>query len=51
MIWGGDWPVVNLGGGLSHWVKLTRSLFSQLSSDEGRLVQFQNAREIYRLAG
>lgn len=47
MLWGGDWPVINLGGGLSEWVELTRLLLSNLSSDEQRLIGKRNAAAIY----
>ena len=31
MLWGGDWPVVNLGVGLPDWIALTRDLLESLS--------------------
>jgi predicted TIM-barrel fold metal-dependent hydrolase len=47
MLWGGDWPVIDIGGGLSEWMKLTSILLSDLSADEQHLVVQQNARDIY----
>jgi predicted TIM-barrel fold metal-dependent hydrolase len=47
MVWGGDWPVIDVGGGLSAWVKMTPDLLSGLSNDELRLIGTQNAKDIY----
>jgi predicted TIM-barrel fold metal-dependent hydrolase len=47
MIWGGDWPVINVGGGLSRWVDLTSALLSDLSDDERNLIGQLNALSIY----
>jgi predicted TIM-barrel fold metal-dependent hydrolase len=47
MLWGGDWPVINIGGGLFDWVMLTSYLLSELSSDEQSLIGIQNASDIY----
>ena len=49
MVWGGDWPVCNLGSGLPGWISLTHALLSDLSADERGLIGHQNAREIYGL--
>lgn len=46
-LWGGDWPVIDIGGGLFDWVKLTSNLLSELSDDEQNLIGTQNARDIY----
>ena len=50
IVWGGDWPVVNLGSGLPEWIRLTRRLISGLSADEQSLIAAGNARAIYRLS-
>lgn len=34
VVWGGNWPEVNLGGGFSIWIELTRDLLGGLSSAE-----------------
>lgn len=47
MVWGGDWPVVNLGAGLPGWIAMTRSLLAGLSQDERALVGHRNARALY----
>ena len=51
MIWGGDWPVVNLGVGLPDWIDLSRALLRHLSADEQAQIGHQNARRVYGLAG
>ena len=49
MVWGGDWPVVNLGTGLPEWVDLSRDLLSGLSDAEQTQVASATARRVYRL--
>lgn len=50
VLWGGDWPVVNLGAGLPDWIALTRELLSGLSADETAEVAHRTARKIYALS-
>lgn len=47
IIWGGDWPVIHVGGGLLDWVKITEVLLAELSTDERKQIGEQNARMIY----
>ena len=47
MLWGGDWPVANIGAGLPGWIALTRALLADLSTDEQNAVTEANARRIY----
>jgi predicted TIM-barrel fold metal-dependent hydrolase len=49
MLWGGDWPVVNLGAGLPGWIDLTRALLAPLSADEQAAIAQGTARRVYRL--
>ena len=49
MVWGGDWPVVNLGTGLPEWIDLSRDLLSGLSDAEESQVASATARRVYRL--
>lgn len=51
MIWGSDWPVCTLGGGLSTWVGATHALLSGVSLEEKTSVLSQNARRLWRLPG
>ena len=49
LVWGGDWPVVNLGNGLLAWSNITRELLSELTPDERTLILSTNAKKIYRI--
>ena len=49
IVWGSDWPVVNLGTGLPDWIALTNQLLAGLSADECAAIGTQNAGRIYRL--
>lgn len=49
VLWGGDWPVVNLGAGLPAWVAISRRLLAGLSAPEQAAVAQGNARRVYRL--
>jgi predicted TIM-barrel fold metal-dependent hydrolase len=48
VLWGGDWPVVNLGIGLPDWIALTRDLLGGLSTAEQGQIGQGNARRVYR---
>ena len=47
MLWGGDWPVVNLGAGLPRWIDMTRDLLADLSADEQHAIGQGTARRVY----
>jgi predicted TIM-barrel fold metal-dependent hydrolase len=49
MLWGGDWPVVNLGVGLTDWIALTHALLNGLSSNEQSQIAQGTARQVYRV--
>jgi predicted TIM-barrel fold metal-dependent hydrolase len=49
VVWGSDWPVCTLGGGLSTWVAATHALTSGASADEKAKLLSGNARRIWRL--
>jgi predicted TIM-barrel fold metal-dependent hydrolase len=49
MLWGGDWPVVNLGTGMPDWITLTHALLSGLQPAEQAQVCSGTARRVYRL--
>ncbi len=49
VLWGGDWPVVNLGIGLPDWISLTRTLLQDLSPAEQGQIGSGNARRVYRI--
>lgn len=47
MLWGSDWPVVNLAGGYAKWLASAESLLADLSPDEKTAVFGGNAARIY----
>jgi predicted TIM-barrel fold metal-dependent hydrolase len=49
VLWGSDWPVVNLGCGLPEWIAMTRGFLSRLSDAEANAVASGTARRVYRL--
>lgn len=49
LVWGGDWPVVNLGVGLGTWIDLSRALLSGIGAADQMAVASANARRIYQL--
>ncbi len=50
MVWGSDWPVVNLGKGIQEWIKVTNSILAKLSSDEASKIASFNAERIYKIS-
>lgn len=49
VLWGSDWPVVNLGSGLPGWIDISRALLAGLSEAEQFAVAQGTARRVYRL--
>lgn len=49
VVWGSDWPVCTLGGGLSTWVGATRALLEGTSKSEADKLLFENARRIWSI--
>ncbi|WGR95595.1 amidohydrolase family protein [Bradyrhizobium sp. ISRA443] len=47
MLWGSDWPVVNLAGGYASWFAASESLLADLSADEKAAIYGGNAARIY----
>lgn len=47
VVWGSDWPVVNLAGGYERWRALTRDVLSALGETERRQVLGGNAERLY----
>jgi L-fuconolactonase len=47
LLWGSDWPVVNLAGGYAKWVAAAESLLAGLSPDDNADVFGGNAARIY----
>jgi hypothetical protein len=47
LLWGSDWPVVNLAGGYEKWFAATETLLANLSPDDKAAVFGGNAARIY----
>jgi L-fuconolactonase len=47
MLWGSDWPVVNLAGGYAKWFAAAEALLADLSPDEKADIFGGNAARIY----
>jgi L-fuconolactonase len=50
LIWGSDWPVVNLAGGYRRWWSAAAELVASLSDAERAAITGDNARRFYGLA-
>lgn len=49
VVWGSDWPVCTLGGGLHAWVAATHALLEGTSPDERRKLLSGNAKALWNL--
>ncbi|HTV69727.1 MAG TPA: amidohydrolase [Rhizobiaceae bacterium] len=49
VVWGSDWPVCTLGGGLLHWIAATFALTAGCSLDERERLFWRNADKIWNL--
>ena len=49
LMWGSDWPVLNLASDYSHWVNITEAFLSSLSSAQQAKIWSQTAIEFYNL--
>ncbi len=49
VVWGSDWPVCTLGGGLLGWVAATHALLAGASADERGKLLSANARRLWKL--
>jgi L-fuconolactonase len=47
LLWGSDWPVVNLAGGYEKWFAAAEALLAGLSADERAAIFGDNAARIY----
>ena len=50
IVWGSDWPVVNMTADLPQWIAMTRTILSTLSPDEQAAIASRNAERLYGLA-
>ena len=49
MVWGSDWPVVNLAKGLPEWIAVTRKILGKLSADEASSIAYGTAQTVYEV--
>lgn len=49
VVWGSDWPVCTLGGGLSTWVAATHALLTGCSDTEREKLLSVNAKRLWKL--
>ncbi|UDL91985.1 amidohydrolase [Mesorhizobium sp. PAMC28654] len=49
VVWGSDWPVCTLGGGLATWVAATHALIGGASPDERTMLLSANAKRLWSL--
>ena len=49
LLWGSDWPVVNLEGGYRRWLRLSEALLASLSEPHRADVMAGSARRAYRI--
>jgi L-fuconolactonase len=47
LLWGSDWPVVNLAGGYARWFSAAEALLADLSAEERAAIFGGNAAQIY----
>ncbi len=49
LMWGSDWPVVNLAGSYQRWYAVTRALLSGLTPEQRAAIMGGTARKFYGL--
>lgn len=49
LVWGSDWPVVEINSTLPEWIRMSRSLLEKLSDSEQRKILHDNAVRIYHV--
>ncbi|MEM1287162.1 MAG: amidohydrolase family protein [Pseudomonadota bacterium] len=50
IVWGSDWPVVNMARDLPSWLEITEEILGELSTDEASAIGSETAKRIYSLA-
>jgi predicted TIM-barrel fold metal-dependent hydrolase len=49
VVWGSDWPVCTLGGGLLAWIAATHAILSGCGNDEREKLLWRNADRLWEL--
>lgn len=47
VVWGSDWPVVNLGTGMPAWIDFCAGVLGRMSKDEAAAIAHGNAERVY----
>ncbi len=50
LVWGSDWPVVNMGADIVEWMNVTRDFLAPLAQNEQTKIAIGNARRIYNIS-
>jgi predicted TIM-barrel fold metal-dependent hydrolase len=50
IVWGSDWPVVDMADGLPDWIAVSRKLLGRLSQTEAELIGQRTALAVYGLS-
>jgi L-fuconolactonase len=50
VLWGSDWPVLNLAGDYAHWLELAKALVARHAPGQEDAVFARNARRLYGLS-
>ena len=50
LMWGSDWPVLNLASTYKQWRELSNALLSELDADETTQIFASTAKEFYHLS-
>lgn len=49
ILWGSDWPVCDLGGGLNNWLECTKQYAAKLSTEQRDAWLYGNAAKLYQI--
>ncbi len=49
VVWGGDWPVCTIAGGLRNWIDISKRFLTKLSVDEAKKITQTNAVRHYQI--
>jgi len=49
LVWGSDWPVVQMANGIVDWIDITRKFLGQMPPKDADKIAYLNASRIYRL--
>ena len=50
MVWGSDWPVVNITSSIGDWIGITRQILAGLSDAEAAALAHGTAQKVYQVA-